>query len=161
MTAQTLAFTVVHERFQTDTTRYADVVLPATSSLEHSDIYRSYGSYFIQRAAAVIPPVGESRANWDVFAALAAKLGFEEPFFRQSADELIDLLLAEPAPLRDGIDTAGLAAGKGVELRTPNWPPERFVTRSGRLRSTMTGTRSRSRASFPLTKRQVDILSGL
>jgi anaerobic selenocysteine-containing dehydrogenase len=126
-------FTVVHERFHTDTTRFADVVLPATSSLEHPDIYRSYGSYCIQRTAAVIPPVGECRANWDVFAALAAELGFDEPFFRQSADDLIDLLLAEPAPLRDGIDTSVLAAYKGVELRAPHWPPERILTPSGRL----------------------------
>jgi anaerobic selenocysteine-containing dehydrogenase len=126
-------FTVVHERFHTDTTHYADVVLPATSSLEHPDIYRSYGSYCIQRAAAVIPPVGESRANWDVFAALAAEFGFEEPLFRQSADDLIDLLLAEPAPLRDGIDMDALAACKGVDLRAPTWPPDRFLTPSGRL----------------------------
>ncbi len=126
-------FTVVHERFHTDSAHYADVVLPATSSLEHPDLYRSYGSYCIQRAAAVIPPVGESRANWDVFAALAAKLGFEEPFFRQSADDLIDLLIAAPSPLRDGIDAEALAKGKGVELRAPAWPPERFATPSGKL----------------------------
>jgi anaerobic selenocysteine-containing dehydrogenase len=126
-------FTVVHERFMTDTARYADVVLPATSSLEHSDIYRAYGTYCIQRAKPVIPPVGESRSNWEVFSALAEELGFEEPFFRQSADDLIDRLLTIPTPLREGIDTEGLAAGKGVELAAPVWPPTTFATPSGKL----------------------------
>ena len=91
---------MVHERFMTDTARFADIVLPATSSLEHSDLYRSYGTYFIQRATAAIPAVGESKSNWEVFALLADAMGFSEPFFRQSADELIDHLLALPTPLR-------------------------------------------------------------
>ena len=65
-------FTVVHERFLTDTARYADIVLPATSSLEHSDIYRAYGTYCIQRAKPAIEPIGESRSNWEVFSLLAA-----------------------------------------------------------------------------------------
>ncbi|WP_310598806.1 molybdopterin oxidoreductase family protein [Desulfobulbus sp.] len=126
-------FTVVHERFLTDTARYADLVLPATSSLEHADIYLSYGSYCLQRAWPAIPAVGESRSNWDVFTALAQELGLHDPFFRQSADELIDRLLAAPAPLREGIDIGRLAAGIGVELQRPPWPPERFGTPSGTI----------------------------
>ncbi|HWQ10393.1 MAG TPA: molybdopterin-dependent oxidoreductase, partial [Holophaga sp.] len=97
--ARTDLFTVVHERFLTDTARYADLVLPATSSLEHGDLYRSYGSYCIQRVRPAIPPVGESRSNWDVFGLLAQAMGFPEPFFRQSADALIDHLLALPSPV--------------------------------------------------------------
>jgi anaerobic selenocysteine-containing dehydrogenase len=109
-------FTVVHERFLTDTARYADLVLPATSSLEHSDIYRSYGTYCIQRAKAVIEPVGESKSNWELFALLAAELGFQEEIFTLSADQMIDRLLAIPSPLRQGIDQAALEAGLAVEL---------------------------------------------
>ncbi|ACH37739.1 molybdopterin-binding iron-sulfur cluster-binding oxidoreductase MopB-3 [Citrifermentans bemidjiense Bem] len=109
-------FTVVHERFMTDTARYADIVLPATSSLEHSDIYRSYGTYCIQRAQGAIDPVGESKSNWEVFSLLAAELGFQEELFNLSADQVIDRLLAVPTPLRQGIDEEALAAGLPVEL---------------------------------------------
>lgn len=109
-------FTVVHERFMTDTARYADLVLPATSSLEHSDVYRSYGTYCIQRAAAAIDPVGESKSNWEVFSLLARELGFEEEIFRLTADQMIDRLLSIPTPMREGIDLAAFEAGKAVEL---------------------------------------------
>ncbi len=126
-------FTVVHERFLTDTARYADLVLPATSSLEHSDIYRSYGNYCIQRAGAAIPPVGESKSNWELFSLLAEHLGFEEPFFRQSADDLIDRLLSLPSPWREGIDASSLASGRGVVLTVPKDPAQPFATPSGKI----------------------------
>jgi anaerobic selenocysteine-containing dehydrogenase len=126
-------FTVVHERFMTDTARQADIVLPATSSLEQSDLYRAYGTYCIQRAAAVIPAVGESRSNREVFSLLAQALGFDEPFFRQSADELIDHLIAIPSPLSEGTDLSPLADGKAVELVTSPDPVSRYLTPSGRI----------------------------
>jgi len=125
-------FTVVHERFLTDTARYADIVLPATSSLEHSDIYRAYGTYLIQRAKAVIPPVGTSRSNWEVFSLLAAAMGFAEPFFRQTADELIDHLLTIPTPMRSGIDLQRLARGEAVKLSITT-DQNRFLTPSGKI----------------------------
>ncbi len=125
-------FTVVHERFMTDTARYADIVLPATSSLEHADVYRAYGSYCIQQAQAVISPVGQSRSNWQVFSTLARALGFEEPVFDLSTEGLIDELLAAERPLRQGIDNAAFAAGKAVEL--PNGPFDgTFHTPSGKI----------------------------
>lgn len=126
-------FTVVHERFMTDTARFADLVLPATSSLEHSDLYRAYGTYCIQRAKAAIPPVGESRPNWAVFSLLAEAMGFAEPFFRQTADDLIDRLLSLPAPLREGTDLALLASGKAAELPLPPHLCRQFKTPSGRI----------------------------
>ncbi len=116
-------FTVVHERFLTDTASFADIVLPATSSLEHSDLYLSYGHYCIQRAKAAIPTVGESKPNWEVFGLLAEAMGFPETFFRQSADQLIDHLLSIPHPLRNGIDTQALAEGKPALL---NFDSDRF-----------------------------------
>jgi anaerobic selenocysteine-containing dehydrogenase len=117
----------------TDTARYADVILPSTSSLEHSDIYRSYGTYCIQRARAVIPPVGESKSNWEVFSLLAETTGFSEPFFRQTADDLIDYVLSLPNPLREGIDREALAAGKAVELNLPKNAQTHFKTPSGKI----------------------------
>jgi len=125
-------FCVVHERFLTDTAQYADLVLPATSSLEHGDLYRAYGSYCIQRAAAAIPPVGQSKSNLEVFGLLAAELGFTEEHFRLGADELIERLLAVPNPLREGIDVEALARGRAVELRCPP-PGPPFGTPSGRI----------------------------
>jgi anaerobic selenocysteine-containing dehydrogenase len=126
-------FTVVHERFMTDTVRYADIVLPSTSSLEHSDLYRSYGTYCIQRAKAAIPPVGESKSNWEVFCLLAEKMGFGEAFFRQTADDLIDHLLSIPTPMRDGIDEKAFSTGKAVEILLPPDARTRFKTPSGKI----------------------------
>jgi len=126
-------FTVVHERFMTDTARYADILLPATSSLEQSDLYRSYGSYVSQRCDAVIPPVGESKSNWELFSLLADGMGWEEPFFRQTADDLIEQLLHHETPWRDGVTTNRLRHGKPVYLTPPVDPGQRWQTPSGRI----------------------------
>jgi anaerobic selenocysteine-containing dehydrogenase len=126
-------FTVVHERFLTDTARYADIVLPATSSLEHPDLYRCYGSYQAQRCNAVIPPVGEAKSNRDVFCMLAARMGWDEPFFRLSADELVELLLAEESPWRSGIVTEKLRRGEPVMLTPPTGPKKEWLTPSGKI----------------------------
>ncbi len=126
-------FTVVHERFLTDTARYADIVLPATSSLEHPDLYRSYGTYVAQRAAAVIPPVGESRANWELFALLAKGMGWDEPFFHQSADELIELLIDQDTAWRGPAENCSLRRGEPVGLTAPTSARGEWQTPSGRI----------------------------
>ena len=126
-------FTVVHERYLTDTARYADVLLPATTALEHDDLYCSYGQYVIQRVRPAIPPVGESLCNWDLFSRLAVAMGIDHPFFRQGSADLVDALLARPAPLRRGIDDAALGAGKGVELTLPPAYKLALRTPSGRI----------------------------
>ena len=124
-------FLAVHERFMTDTARFADVVLPATTSLEHADLYRSYGQYTVQRVRPAIPPLGEARPNWEVFRLLAAAMGFEEPLFRMSADEVIDHLLSRPSPWRGEGFAASLASGRAVELHPP--PGPRWVTPTGKI----------------------------
>jgi anaerobic selenocysteine-containing dehydrogenase len=126
-------FTVVHERFLTDTAKYADIVLPSTSSLEHSDIYRAYGNYCIQQVKPAVPPVGESKSNWEVFSLLAQALGFPEPFFRQSAEDLIRHVLSVPAPLRREIDEKAFASGKAVELPLPEGYKTQYKTPSGKI----------------------------
>ena len=126
-------FTVVHERFMTDTARYADIVLPATSSLEHADLYRCYGSYHAQRCSAAIPPVGGTRSNWEVFCLLADGMGWDEPFFRLSADELVELLLVEENPWRSGAVTEKLRQGEPVMLTPPAELKKEWLTPSGKI----------------------------
>ncbi|EIW17939.1 MULTISPECIES: molybdopterin-dependent oxidoreductase [Pelosinus] len=126
-------FMIVHERFMTDTARYADLVLPATSSLEHSDIYRSYGHYCVQRAYPVIPPVGEAKSNWDVFRLLASAMGFEESFFEQTTDEIIQQLLESPKPWLEQIDMNKVQEGMAAELPLPPDYKITFKTPSGKI----------------------------
>jgi anaerobic selenocysteine-containing dehydrogenase len=82
-------FTVVHELFETDTVRYADIVLPATSQLEQVDLHMPYGHLCLQYNTPAIAPLGEARSNWDVMRALAAAMGFSEPWLRDDADAVI------------------------------------------------------------------------
>jgi anaerobic selenocysteine-containing dehydrogenase len=82
-------FTVVHDLFMTDSAREADIVLPATSQLEQVDLHKPYGHRNLQYNAAAIAPLGETKSNWDVMRLLAAALGYDELWLRQSAEEVI------------------------------------------------------------------------
>jgi anaerobic selenocysteine-containing dehydrogenase len=82
-------FTVVHEQFLTDTTDYADYILPATTFLEHTDIQGAYGHYFVQQSNQAIEPLGEARSNVWMFSQLAQRMGFTEPCFRDTPEEMI------------------------------------------------------------------------
>lgn len=126
-------FTVVHERFMTDTARYADIVLPATTSLEQPDLYRAYGHYGIQRAAAIIPPVAEAKSNWEAFQLLAQAMDFEEPHFAQQADDLIDQLIDPPTKWLQGVDLGQLRAGYPIELPLSENYKTNFLTPSGKI----------------------------
>ena len=87
-------FTVVHELFFTDTTDYADYILPATTFLEHTDIQGAYGHYFVQLSKQAIEPPGEARSNVWLFSQLAQRMGFEEACFRDTPEEIIRQALA-------------------------------------------------------------------
>ncbi|MGD0740665.1 MAG: molybdopterin-dependent oxidoreductase [Terracidiphilus sp.] len=87
-------FTVVHEQFFTDTTDYADFVLPATTFLEHTDIQGAYGHYFVQLSQQAIAPPGEARSNVWLFGQLAQRMGFSEGCFRDTPEEMIRQALA-------------------------------------------------------------------
>src|SRR5207302_8601631 len=97
-------FTVVHEQFFTDTTDYADVVLPATTFFEHKELQTSYGHYFLQISNQAISPLGEFRSNVDLFRDLAQRFSYDrdEPCFGESTDEMIDAALKTMNPLRQG-----------------------------------------------------------
>ena len=87
-------FTVVHEQFFTDTTDYADYVLPATTFLEQTDVQGAYGHYFAQWSQQAIEPLGEARSNVWLFGQLAQRMGFTEPCFRNTPEEIIAQALA-------------------------------------------------------------------
>jgi len=96
-------FTVVIEQFPTDTADYADIVLPATTFLEHTDLYLSYGHYYLQMARPALPAPGEARPNFRIFQELARRLGFDEDCFRDSEDDVIRQALASGHPYLEGI----------------------------------------------------------
>ena len=91
-------FTVVHERFMTDTARYADIILPATFSVEQSDIYQAYGYCTLATARKAVEPAGESKSNWDTFRLLAQKMGYDDEHFKLTEDEMLDKILDDPTP---------------------------------------------------------------
>jgi anaerobic selenocysteine-containing dehydrogenase len=101
-------FLCVHEQFMTDTARMADLVLPATSFVEHDDIYVTSGHTFLQVARALIPPVGDSRPNHAVINAVAQRLGARHPAFALTEWQVIDAVLqASGKPGADQILAAG------------------------------------------------------
>jgi anaerobic selenocysteine-containing dehydrogenase len=110
-------FTVVMDHFQTDTADYADIVLPATTQLEHVDVHKSYGHLYMLANNAAIAPVGESLPNSEVFRRLAARMGFDEPCFRDSDEDICRTALG--------------ASGNFDSLRKTGWErldvPQRFA----------------------------------
>ena len=120
-------FTVVHEQFFTDTADYADILLPATTFLEHTDFQGAYGHYYLQLSDRAIEPLGEARPNVWVFSQLAQHMGFEEPCFRDTEAELIDQALSgiDPSHIQmQGITAGELGRAKRIRLR---WPEEHAV----------------------------------
>ena len=109
-------FTVVLEQFQNDTADHADVLLPATTFLEHTDLYLAYGHYYLQLARPALPAPGEAKSNVEVFRLLAERLGFSDPCFRDSEDGMIDQLLASEHPFVKGIAREQLEREHSVRL---------------------------------------------
>jgi anaerobic selenocysteine-containing dehydrogenase len=133
-------FTVVHEQFQTDTADYADILLPATTQLEHFDLHGSYGHLYVQANNPAIAPLGEAKPNTEVFRLLARAMGFEPELFEESDEELARNSLGEPrADARggafSGISFDDVKAGP-VRLKLPeDWAPfaqGNFPTPSGK-----------------------------
>ncbi len=81
-------FTVVHEIFQTDTADYADIVLPATTQLEQFDVHKAYGHVYVLANNPAIAPLGEAKPNSEVFRLLAARMGFTDPCFSETDEEI-------------------------------------------------------------------------
>jgi anaerobic selenocysteine-containing dehydrogenase len=127
-------FVVVQEMFPTDTTSYADIVLPGASFLEVTDIYRAYGHNYIQMAQPVIPPVGQSRSTLTIFQDLAARLGFKDDVFSLDEMGFIEGFLFEESPYLEGVDFEALMSGRPVRLNIPSNPyADGFSTPSGKV----------------------------
>jgi anaerobic selenocysteine-containing dehydrogenase len=128
-------FTVVHDQFQTDTADFADIVLPATTQLEHFDIHNSYGHLYVQANNAAIAPVGESKPNTEVFRLLAKALNFEDELFAESDEAIAARAMKTDAPAFAGITLTDTKAGP-VRLNLPReWAPfanGEFPTLSGK-----------------------------
>lgn len=112
-------FTVVLEHFQTDTADYADYLLPATTFLEHADIYTSYGHYYLQYADPVVRARGQAKTNRWVFQQLALRLGLDVPELHWDENQLLDQLLASDNPWLHGITRENLIQEKSIKLRLP------------------------------------------
>jgi len=136
-------FTVVHEQFPTDTADYADILLPATTQLEHFDIHNSYGHFYVQTNEPAIAPLHEAKSNNDVFRMLARKLRFEPELFETSDEDLARESLDAPSngrfPPSDGfhkISLERLQREGPVRLNVPeNYAPFAeggFGTQSGK-----------------------------
>jgi anaerobic selenocysteine-containing dehydrogenase len=110
-------FVVVHELFATDTVDYADIVLPATSQLEHVDIHSAYGHHDVMYNTPAIAPRGQCRSNNDVFRALAGRLGFERELFPDDETLLREIL--DGGPTLEGITLERLQAEGAVRLNIP------------------------------------------
>jgi len=112
-------FCVVHEIFQTDTADYADIVLPATTQLEQLDIHGSYGHLYALANNPSIAPIGEAKPNTEVFRRLAARMGFSEPCFRDSDDDLARQAFMKDHPRAAGIDWDTLKTAGFQRLAVP------------------------------------------
>ncbi len=120
-------FTVVHDLFLTDTARYADIVLPATSQLEQVDFHEAYGHRNVQYNEAAIAPLGESKSNWDVMRLLAQAMGYDEPWLRQTAEEVIAELLDASRPISPTLEGITLERLQAEGTVPDTIPPERDV----------------------------------
>jgi anaerobic selenocysteine-containing dehydrogenase len=125
-------FTVVLEHFMTDTADLADYVLPATTQLEHLDVHTAYGHTYVLVNEAAIAPQGEAKPNTQIFRELAAKMGFTDPCFAESDEDLARTALHPPS--QGGVDFADLREHGWVKLDIGEAPlaEGRFPTPSGK-----------------------------
>jgi anaerobic selenocysteine-containing dehydrogenase len=107
----------------TESMRYCDVVLPAATHFECDDIYSAYGHHWLQRAEAVIPPVGESLPNTEIFRRLAARFGFDDPCFKASDAELMDDAVDGAHPRLRGLKPSELPTREALHMTAPDGQP--------------------------------------
>lgn len=128
-------FTVVHERFMTDTARFADIILPAAFSVEQNDCYTAYGYCTFGTAKKILEPAGQCKSNWDTFCLLAKAMGYGEDHFKKSEEEMLKELLDHP---KSGLASASEEDWKllrsGGVITTPFADHGQFRTENGKAR---------------------------
>jgi anaerobic selenocysteine-containing dehydrogenase len=112
-------FTVVLEQFRNDTADYADILLPVTTFLEHTDLYLAYGHYYLQFARPALPAPGEAKSNVEIFRLLAGRMGFDDACFGDTEDAMIRTLLDSGHPFLEGITLERLERERFVRLNLP------------------------------------------
>src|SRR3954452_13257967 len=112
-------FTVVIDHFQTDTADYADILLPATTKLEHHDVHKSYGHLYMLANNPAIAPVGEALPNSEIFRRLAARMGVDEPCFRDSDEDICRTAVASTKPRMAGVTWEKVKAEGWQKLAVP------------------------------------------
>jgi len=112
-------FTVVHEIFQTDTADYADILLPATTQLEHFDIHKAYGHIYMLINKPAIEPLGEAKPNSEVFRLLAERMGFSEDCFKDSDEEIARQAINYDHPRMRGMTFEELKERGWMRLSVP------------------------------------------
>ncbi|WP_057915266.1 molybdopterin oxidoreductase family protein [Peribacillus muralis] len=127
-------FIVVHDLFLTETAKYADLVLPATSSFENTDMYSSSWHHYLQIQLPVAEPYGESKSNVDVFRLLAKGMGFEDDSFEDTEAEMIAQALNHPRnPYLEGIEYETLLEKQYVKAKVKTLFPGKLPTPSGKI----------------------------
>ena len=112
-------FTVVLEQFMTDTARYADIVLPTTTQIEHLDLGIAWGHLYLSLNQPAIDPVGEALPNTEIFRRLAAVMGIGDPALRDDDEALIRQLLDSDHPWLDGVTYEHLVENTWARLKIP------------------------------------------
>src|SRR5439155_24067633 len=112
-------FAVVLEHFQTDTADWADIVLPATTQLEHWDIHFAYGHHYVSLNRPAIAPLGECKPNTEIFRLLGARMGLDDPVMRDDDLALIRQALDTQAEKLRGVTLAGLLERGWTRLNLP------------------------------------------
>ncbi|MFP5392530.1 MAG: molybdopterin-dependent oxidoreductase [Gammaproteobacteria bacterium] len=115
-------FTVVIDHFQTDSADYADIVLPATTQLEHTDVHGAYGHLYMMANNPAITPLGEAKSNAEIFRLLAARMGFDDPIFKESDDQLASQAFDTTHVRAIGVDWESLKRKGWQKLNMPAAP---------------------------------------
>jgi anaerobic selenocysteine-containing dehydrogenase len=127
-------FTVVHDLFLTDTAKFADIVLPATSSFENTDFYASYWHHYMQIQQPVLEPYGEAKSNVDVFRLLAREMDFHDPAFEETEAEMIARSLDNPSnPYLEGMSYEALVEQQYMKAKVKPLFPGILPTPSGKI----------------------------